>query len=258
MGAWGLGLTVWAGRDTLAASMNTIEQALNHTLERIAGACAAAGRPPSGVTLLAVGKTRPAADVRAAFAAGQRDFGENYVQEALAKMAELQDLRRHPPSADSIRWHLIGPLQSNKTREVAEQFDWVHSVDRLRIAQRLSDQRPADLPPLQVCLQVNVSGEASKSGIAPEDLPSLAHAVAALPRLSLRGLMSIPEPAQGLDAQRQPHRALRVLMEDLRAQGLPLDTLSMGMSDDLEAAVLEGSTIVRVGTAIFGARAPKA
>ena len=237
--------------------MNPIAQALHHTEERIERACADAHRPRSGVALLAVSKTKPAADVRSAFEAGQRDFGENYVQEALAKIAELQDLRRSGESAVAIRWHLIGPLQSNKTRDVAAQFDWVHSVDRLRIAQRLSDQRPADLPPLQVCLQVNVSGEPSKSGVAPHELPGLAQAVSALPRLRLRGLMSIPEPAQGLQAQREPHRRLRELLQDLQRHGLPVDTLSMGMSDDLEAAVLEGSTMVRVGTAIFGARAPR-
>ncbi len=201
------------------------------------------------VTLLAVSKTQPASAVREAAAAGQRAFGENYVQEALDKMASLADLR------SQIEWHLIGPLQSNKTRAVAEAFDWVHSVDRLKIAQRLSEQRPAGLPPLNVCLQVNVSGEASKSGVAPDALPALAHAVAALPNLRLRGLMSIPEPVNGLDAQRAPHRALRALFDRLNADGLALDTLSMGMSADLDAAVAEGATIVRVGTAIFGARA---
>ena len=163
-------------------------------------------------------------------------------------MAALADLR------GLIQWHLIGPLQSNKTRAVAEAFDWVHSVDRLKIAQRLSDQRPAGLPPLNVCLQVNTSGEDSKSGAQPDEVPQLAAAVAALPRLRLRGLMAIPEPAQGLQAQQAPHRALRLLQEALRRQGLVLDTLSMGMSDDLEAAIAEGSTMVRVGTAIFGPR----
>jgi len=190
--------------------------------------------------------------VREAYDAGLRDFGENYVQEALAKIAALAPLR------GEIAWHLIGPLQSNKTREVAANFDWVHSVDRLKLAQRLSEQRPAHLPPLQVCLQVNISGEASKSGVAPGEAAALAHAVAALPRLRLRGLMAIPEPAGDFEAQRAPHRALRELMNALQAQGLALDTLSMGMSADLEAAVAEGATWVRVGTAIFGARAPKA
>ena len=201
--------------------------------------------------LLAVSKTCPGVSVRAAFEAGQRDFGENYVQEALAKIAELADLR-----AD-LRWHLIGPLQSNKAREVAAHFDWVHSIDRLKLAQRLSDLRPADLPPLQVCLQVNISGEDSKSGVAPEEALALAHAVAALPRLKLRGLMAIPEPAGDLAAQRAPHRTLRRLIEAMNADGLALDTLSIGMSADLEAAVAEGATWVRIGTAIFGSRPAK-
>jgi pyridoxal phosphate enzyme (YggS family) len=215
---------------------------------RIDSACAQAGRPGEGVRLLAVSKTQPADAVRAAVAAGQHAFGENYVQEALDKIAALADLRAR------LEWHLIGPLQSNKTRSVAEAFDWVHSVDRLKIAQRLSEQRPPGLPPLNICLQVNISGEASKSGLAPEELPDVARAAAALPRLRLRGLMAIPEPAQGLEAQRAPLRALRLLQQQLQAQGLDLDTLSMGMSDDLEAAVAEGSTMVRVGTAVFGAR----
>jgi pyridoxal phosphate enzyme (YggS family) len=215
---------------------------------RIARACDAAGRPVSSVTLLAVSKTQRPEAVREALDGGQRRFGENYVQEALDKIAALADRRAE------LEWHLIGPLQSNKTRVVAEAFDWVHTIDRLKLAERLSAQRPEGLPPLQVCLQVNISGEASKSGVAPADLPALAHAVAALPRLQLRGLMAIPEPAGDLAAQRRPHRALRERLEALRAEGLALDTLSMGMSADLEAAVLEGTTIVRVGTAIFGAR----
>lgn len=215
---------------------------------RITQACAAAGRPVDSVTLLAVSKTFPAAAVRDAFGAGCRQFGENYVQEALDKIAALADLR------SQIVWHLIGPLQSNKTRPVAEAVDWVHSVDRLKIAQRLSEQRPAHLPPLQVCLQVNISGETSKSGLAPDEVPAVAEAVAALPRLRLRGLMAIPGPAADAAGQRAPHRALRELLVALNAQGLALDTLSMGMSADLEAAVAEGATIVRVGTAIFGGR----
>jgi pyridoxal phosphate enzyme (YggS family) len=170
------------------------------------------------------------------------------VQEAIAKIEALADLRA------SIEWHFIGPLQSNKTRPVAEHFDWVHSVDRLKIAQRLAEQRPDALPPLNVLLQVNVSGEASKSGVAPAEAAAVAHEIAALPKLRLRGLMSIPEPAETLEAQRAPHRVLRELFDSLRADGLALDTLSMGMSADLEAAVLEGATIVRIGTAIFGAR----
>jgi len=217
-------------------------------LERIALAAQLAGRDPRSVALLAVSKTFPAEDVRAAHAAGQRMFGENYVQESLTKIEALADLRT------SLEWHFIGPLQSNKTRPVAENFDWVHSVDRLKIAQRLAEQRPAHLPPLNVCLQVNVSGEASKAGVTPAEAAEAAHAIAALPQLRLRGLMSIPEPAETIEAQRAPHRQLRELFERLRADGLELDTLSIGMSGDLEAAVLEGATIVRVGTAIFGAR----
>jgi pyridoxal phosphate enzyme (YggS family) len=225
---------------------------LAHNLEavhrRIAEAARAAARDPASIALLAVSKTFPAEDVRAAHAAGQRAFGENYVQEALDKVQALADLR------STLEWHFIGPLQSNKTRPVAEHFDWVHSVDRLKIAQRLAEQRPDGLPPLNVCLQVNVSGEDSKSGVAPAEARALAQAIAALPKLRLRGLMSIPEPAEALEAQRAPHRVLRALFEQLRADGFALDTLSMGMSSDLEAAVLEGATIVRVGTAIFGKR----
>lgn len=202
------------------------------------------------VTLLNVSKTFTSDAVRAAHAAGERRFGENYVQEALDKIEALADLRK------DIEWHLIGPLQSNKTRQVAEAFDWVHSVDRLKIAQRLSEQRPAGLPPLQVCLQVNISNEPSKSGVAPADVPALAREVAALPRLNLRGLMAIPEPAADIQAQRVPHRALAALLAEINTQqqDLQLDTLSMGMSADLEAAIAEGATIVRVGSAIFGAR----
>ena len=216
--------------------------------QRIALAEQLAGRDPRSVTLLAVSKTFPAEDVRAAHAAGQRMFGENYVQESLTKIEALADLRA------SLEWHFIGPLQSNKTRPVAENFDWVHSVDRLKIAQRLAEQRPAHLPPLNVCLQVNVSGETSKAGVTPTDAADVAHAIAALPQLRLRGLMSIPELADTIEEQRAPHRQLRELFERLCADGFALDTLSMGMSSDLEAAVLEGATIVRVGTAIFGAR----
>ena len=228
--------------------MTTLEQRLIEVRQRVTRACVVAGRDPADVSLLAVSKQQPAQAVRQALQAGQCAFGENYVQEALDKMAALADLR------GLIQWHLIGPLQSNKTRAVAEAFDWVHSVDRLKIAQRLSDQRPAGLPPLNVCLQVNTSREDSKSGAQPDEVPQLAAAVAALPQLRLRGLMAIPEPAQGLQAQQAPHRALRLLQEALRRQGLVLDTLSMGMSDDLEAAIAEGSTMVRVGTAIFGPR----
>jgi pyridoxal phosphate enzyme (YggS family) len=228
--------------------MATILGNIQQVRARIARACDDAKRPVQSVTLLCVSKSFGPAAVRDAHAAGERCFGENYVQEALDKIAALADLREH------IEWHLIGPLQSNKTRVVAEQFDWVHSVDRLKIAQRLSEQRPAYLPPLQLCLQVNISGEASKSGLAPADVPAVAQAVADLPRVRLRGLMSIPEPAGDGAAQRAPHRALRELSGALNAQGLDLDTLSMGMSADLEAAIFEGSTMVRVGSAIFGAR----
>jgi PLP dependent protein len=228
--------------------MASIELKLQQLRQRIGDACTLVQRPVQSVTLLAVAKTFGAEAVRDAHAAGQHAFGENYVQEALAKIEALADLR-----AD-IEWHLIGPLQSNKTREVAAAFDWVHTIDRLKTAERLSAQRPEHLPPLQVCVQVNVSGEASKSGVEPAALPALARAVAALPRLRLRGLMSVPEPAADVNAQRAPHRRLRELFDALRADGLPIDTLSMGMSADLEAAIAEGSTLVRVGSAIFGAR----
>jgi len=225
-----------------------IADKLQEVQRRIAGACEAAGRPVESVTLLAVSKTFGPEAVHEAFDAGERRFGENYVQEGVDKIAALADLRAQ------IEWHLIGPLQSNKTRIVAEQFDWVHSVDRLKIAQRLSEQRPAHLAPLQVCLQVNISGETSKSGLAIDQVPAVARAVAELPRLRLRGLMAIPEPAASFAEQRRPHRALRDLLVALQAQGLPVDALSMGMSADLEAAIAEGATIVRVGTAIFGGR----
>ena len=228
--------------------MTSVGDKLQQVRRRIVQACTQAGRPVEGVALLAVSKTFPAEAVREALAAGQRAFGENYVQEALDKIDALADARRQ------IEWHLIGPLQSNKTRPVAAAFDWVHSVDRLKIAQRLAEQRPADLAPLQVCLQVNISGEASKSGLLPAELPEVAHAVAALPRLRLRGLMAIPESAGDFETQRVPHRRLSELLVALNAQGLALDTLSMGMSADLEAAIAEGATIVRVGTAIFGGR----
>ena len=224
---------------------------LQQVQSRIDAVCASAGRARGSVRLLAVSKTFGAEAVREAHEAGQHAFGENYVQEGVDKIAALADLRNR------IEWHMIGPLQSNKTRVVAEHFDWVHSVDRLKIAQRLSEQRPADLPPLQVCLQVNISGEATKSGLMPADVAEAARAVRALPRLVLRGLMAIPEPAATLEAQRAPHRALHALMQSLAEAGLPLDTLSIGMSADLEAAVLEGATMVRVGSAIFGGRAPR-
>ncbi|WP_277187293.1 YggS family pyridoxal phosphate-dependent enzyme [Caballeronia sp. BR00000012568055] len=226
----------------------SIAQHLEEVRQRIAQAAKTASRDAADVTLLAVSKTFPADDVRAAFECGQRAFGENYVQEGIAKIAALSDVRAQ------IEWHFIGPLQSNKTKVVAEQFDWVHSIDRLKIAERLSAQRPEGSRALNVCIQVNVSGEDSKSGVSPDEAAALAHAVAALPGLRLRGLMAIPEPAESLDEQRVPHARLRELMRALIADGLPLDTLSMGMSADLEAAVLEGATMVRIGTAIFGKR----
>ncbi len=213
---------------------------------QMAAAGQATGRAPGSVQLLAVSKTWGADAVRQAHAAGQIDFGENYIQEAVDKITALRDL--------PLVWHCIGPIQSNKTRLVAEHFDWVHSIDRLKIAQRLSEQRPEHLPPLQVCIQVNVDGGETKSGVSPQELPALAQAVAALPRLQLRGLMTIPEPAETDAQMRAVHRQAKDLFEQLRAQGLPLDTLSMGMSADMAAAIAEGSTMVRVGTAIFGQR----
>jgi pyridoxal phosphate enzyme (YggS family) len=212
----------------------------------MAAASQSAGRAPGSVQLLAVSKTWSADAVRMAHAAGQTDFGENYIQEAVDKITHLRDL--------PLVWHCIGPIQSNKTRLVAEHFDWVHSIDRLKIAQRLSEQRPEHLPPLQVCIQVNVDGGDTKSGVSPTELPALAQAVATLPRLQLRGLMTIPEPAETDAQMRAVHRQAKDLFELLRAQGLPLDTLSMGMSADMAAAIAEGSTLVRVGTAIFGKR----
>lgn len=228
--------------------MSSIAEHLHTVRHRIEQAATHHGRAPAAVELLAVSKTFDTDAIRDAYAAGQRAFGENYVQEALDKMAALADL------PEPIRWHFIGPLQSNKTRQVAEHFDWVHTIDRLKIAERLSAQRPAGKPPLQVCVQVNISGEASKSGVAPEDASGLARAIAALPGLQLRGLMAIPAPADTLDAARAPFARLAALAASLRAEGLPVDTLSMGMSDDLDAAIAEGATLVRVGTAIFGAR----
>ncbi len=216
----------------------------------IAEAAHSSGRDPASVCLLAVSKTFGPEAVIEAADAGQREFGENYVQEAIDKIASVNAAR---PDL-SLIWHFIGPLQSNKTRVVAEQIDWVHSVDRVKIAQRLSDQRPPHLPPLNICLQVNVSGEDSKSGVAPEALLALASEVAGLPRLRLRGLMAIPEPAEDPEAQRRPFALLRTLQQQLHAAGIPTDTLSMGMSADMTAAIAEGATVVRIGTAIFGKR----
>ena len=226
--------------------MTSIAANLQAVRARIAAACVAAGREAESVQLLAVSKTWPASSVREAAAVGQRAFGENYVQEACNKAAELAD--------PGLEWHFIGPLQSNKTRQIAENFAWVHSVDRLKIAERLATQRPQELPALQVCIQVNVSAETSKSGCTPDDLAALAHAVAALPRLRLRGLMAIPEPSDDSRLQRSRFALLRQLRERLNSEGLVLDTLSMGMAHDLEAAIMEGATLVRVGTAIFGER----
>jgi len=223
---------------------------LQLVLQAVADAARSAGREPHAVQCLAVSKTFGVDAVIEAAEAGQHAFGENYVQEAVDKIAALQDLR---PDLE-LEWHFIGPLQSNKTRPVAEHFAWVHAVDREKIAQRLSDQRPAHLPPLNICLQVNVSGEASKSGVTPEELPALAQAVSQLPRLKLRGLMAIPEPAQTEPEQRKPFAQLRLLQQELAALGIETDTLSMGMSADMQAAIAEGATIVRIGTAIFGKR----
>ena len=224
--------------------MNSIALRLEQVRVRIAAAVSNAGRHLSNVRLIAVSKTQPAAALREAYSQGQRDFGENYLQEALSKQAELADL--------DIVWHFIGPIQSNKTRALASHFQWVHTLDRLKIAQRLSEQRPAELPPLNVCIQVNISSEETKSGISLTELPALANAVAKLPRLKLRGLMAIPAPTAALEQQRAAFSTLRKAMENLHIDNL--DTLSMGMSDDLEAAIGEGSTMVRIGTAIFGKR----
>ena len=223
--------------------MSTIADNIGLVRQRIRAAADAVQRDANSIHLLAVSKTKPAQAVREAYAAGMRDFGENYLQEALGKQAELTDL--------PLSWHFIGPIQSNKTRAIAENFAWVHSVDRLKIAQRLSEQRPADLAPLNICIQVNVSGEASKSGCTPADLPALANAISALPRLKLRGLMAIPEPTEDRAAQDAAFAAVRDLQASLN---LPLDTLSMGMSHDLESAIAQGATWVRIGTALFGAR----
>ncbi len=226
-----------------------IERNLQAVRARIATACQASGRNVQDVALLAVSKTFGADAVRAAHAAGQRAFGENYIQEAVEKMALLADL--------PLQWHCIGPIQSNKTRWVATHFAWAHTVDRLKTAERLSAQRPPELPPLQVCIQVNVDGGANKSGVASGDALALARAVAALPRLRLRGLMAIPEPAPDFEAARAVHMRAKTLFDQMNAAGLGLDTLSLGMSADLEAAIAAGSTMVRVGSAIFGGRPPK-
>ena len=226
--------------------MTTISNALQAVRAQILCAAKQCGRSPESITLIAVSKTVSAATLRLAYVAGQQAFAESYAQEALAKIGELQDL--------AITWHFIGPIQSNKTKLIAENFAWVHSVERAKIAQRLSDQRPASLPALNVCLQVNVSGEASKAGVAPEAVADLAQAVATLPKIKLRGLMAIPEATLDCSKQRAQFRLLRELRDRLNAQGHALDCLSMGMSSDLEAAIAEGATLVRVGSAIFGVR----
>lgn len=226
--------------------MTTISVNLQAVIARIEDAAHKWQRHPEEIKLLAVSKTWPISDIEAAVAAGQKAFGENYVQEGLEKVDALEGL--------GLEWHFIGPLQSNKSKRVAESFDWVHSVDRLKIAERLAEQRPRSLPPLQVCLQVNVSGEETKSGVSLAALPDLAHQVAILPRLKLRGLMTIPAPLTDFAEQRSAFSSLRRMYERLKKEGLALDTLSMGMTHDLEAAIAEGATLVRVGTAIFGER----
>jgi pyridoxal phosphate enzyme (YggS family) len=230
--------------------MTTIAANLQSVHQRIAEACAAAQRHVNEVTLLPVSKTFGPEAVREAHAAGETAFGENYIQEAVEKQALLADL--------PLQWHCIGPIQSNKTRLVAQHFAWAHTIDRLKIAQRLSEQRPQEMPPLSVCIQVNIDGGASKAGVPPGEALALAREISGLPRLKLRGLLTIPEPAQDFAAQLAVHRRARALYDELRAAGLPLDTLSMGMTGDLEAAIHAGSTMVRVGTAIFGARPAKA
>ncbi len=229
--------------DSPGARLAQVQQQISRALQQY-------GRPADSAALLAVSKTRPAADLLALYQLGQRRFGENYLQEALQKIDEL--------AAYDIEWHFIGPIQSNKTRDIAANFSWVHSVERLKIARRLSEQRPAGLPPLNICLQVNVSGEASKSGCSLEELPQLAAEVAGLPNIRLRGLMAIPAPSSDFEQQREPFRILRQALKELQAEGLELDTLSMGMSGDLEAAIAEGATLLRIGTALFGPRAAKA
>lgn len=226
--------------------MTIIATRLQAVRNRIAVAAQAAGRPVGEIQLIAVSKTFPPADIAEAFVAGQTTFGESYLQEAIPKIAALPDV--------GYRWHYIGPIQSNKTRQIAELFDWVHGVDRLRIAERLSVARPEGLAPLDICIQVNISGEISKSGVPPQEALTLARAVQALPGIRLRGLMGIPEPSGDAGLMRARFRQIRELKDRILADGIALDTLSMGMSDDLEAAIAEGATLVRVGRAIFGDR----
>ncbi len=230
--------------------MDTIATRLQQLLDRIRQAEISYGRPPGSVTLLAVSKTWPLSDIASAAACGQHAFGENYLQESIGKITQA----KQTAALDALEWHYIGAIQSNKTAEIAEHFDWVHSVDRLKIARRLSEQRPPSLPPLNLCLQVNISAEASKSGCLPQEAIALAHEIAALDNIRLRGLMAIPAPADGFDQQRAVFEQLHALYQQIQASGLALDTLSMGMSDDLEAAIAAGATIVRIGSAIFGQR----
>ncbi|MGZ8252789.1 MAG: YggS family pyridoxal phosphate-dependent enzyme [Methylophilaceae bacterium] len=229
--------------------MTTIAVRLQAARASIDKAVTNTGRQPEHITLIAVSKAQPASSIREAYAQGQRLFGENYLQEALDKQAQLNEL--------DIEWHFIGPIQSNKTQLIAQHFAWVHGVDRLKIAQRLNDARPAHLPPLQVCIQVNVSNEQSKSGMQPEQVAALAQAILALPRLQLRGLMAIPAPTKDTGLQHKQFKMVRELFQQLNAAGFGLDTLSMGMSDDFAIAIAEGATMIRIGTAIFGARQPK-
>lgn len=226
--------------------MSSIQESLSGVRQRISRACASAGRAPDSVRLLAVSKTVDTARILEAHAAGQRAFGENYLQEALSKQAQL--------GAQDLEWHFIGPIQSNKTRDIAARFDWVHGVDRLHIAERLSAARAGHARPLNICVQVNISEEPSKSGCRPDDAATLCAAIGRLPHLRLRGLMAIPAPADDALSAREPYRRLRALFDAIRAQGQPLDTISAGMTDDLEAAIAEGSTLIRIGTAIFGSR----
>jgi pyridoxal phosphate enzyme (YggS family) len=231
---------------TIAKHMNNMRKNLNSVREQIVQAASACKREADSILLLAVSKKKPASDIRQAWELGQRDFGENYLQEALQKMEELKDL--------DISWHFIGAIQSNKTRNIAEAFDWAHCIDRAKIARRLSEQRPAELGPLNVCIQVNIDHESSKAGIELADLPELAHAIHQLPGIRLRGLMTIPAPQESFDLQRAAFAKLADALESLRQQGIDCDTLSMGMTQDMEAAIAEGSTLVRIGTAIFGER----
>lgn len=226
--------------------MKSIAQNLQCVFEQIHGAEQKYGRTSGSVTLLAVTKTHPVEKIRMAVECGQRHFGENYLQEALRKIREIND--------PGLVWHYIGPIQSNKTRGIAENFSWVHSVDRIKIARRLNDMRPESLPPLNICIQINISGEASKSGIFPDKIAALAAQINGLSRLRLRGLMAMPEATEDVTVQRHAFRAMKEYLEQLRVSGYPVDTLSMGTTQDLEAAIAEGATIVRIGTAIFGPR----